>query len=60
MNFLNAMKKGKHIRRKSKITDWENIGYSDYWYSVKELYKKGLMFFGIDIEDILANDWEVK
>ncbi len=60
MNFINAMNKGKRIRLKTDIAMWEEVGYYNYWFNVKQIRKKGNDYFGISIKDILNPNWEIK
>ena len=60
MNFLNAIKKGNHIRRKGDVKMWEKLGYKNFWFNVRNLKNVGLEYWGISIKDVLASDWEIK
>lgn len=60
MNFINAMKKGKRIRRTSQIDMWIEAGAPNYWYTVSLIKSKGLDYHGIDLNDVMATDWEIK
>ena len=61
MNFTNATNKSKYVRRKTQVAMWERLGEHNFWYEVKELYKYGLQYWGLDnMEDITATDWETR
>lgn len=60
LDFLTAIQNYKYIRRTSDIQMWEDLGYYDYWFEVAVIHERSTLYYGINLQDILAEDWEGK